>query len=320
MAHDLDPRLLRAFIAVADRGSFSAAARQLHLTQPALSRRIAELEATLSLRLVERTSRRVALTETGIDLLERCRELLAEGDALRERALRLSQGRTGILRLGCAPMIMESVVAPLIALYRKRCPDVELRLSELGGARAQEAVVRGQLHAAVASPMEPRLAARLLFPWRLLAVVGKGHPFARRRTIDIATLAKEPILTLPSGFGTRELFDAACETSGVRPEIRMEAVAAQTLVAAARSDYGVAVVPTVLIINGRGVKALPVLASGKSLGRWLAFVWNAQRPQPAYVAEFGDLLVASSSHYPGREFRYAPGILRPRVERGRHAA
>ena len=320
MAHDLDPRLLRAFVAVADRSSFSAAATQLHLTQPALSRRIAELEAALGLRLLERTSRRVALTESGVDLLDRCRDLLAEGDSLRERALRLSKGHAGILRVGCAPMIMESVVAPLIALYRKRCPGVELRLSETGGARAQEAVARGQLHAAVASPMDPRLAARLLFPWRLLAVVGHHHPFARGRTVDIATLSKEPILTLPSGFGTRELFDAACQTSGVRPDIRMEAMAAQTLVAAARAGYGVAVVPTVLIMSGRGVKALPVLASGKSLGRWLAFVWNAQRAQPAYVAEFGDLLVASSRDYPGQEFNYAPGLRRPRVARATIAA
>jgi DNA-binding transcriptional LysR family regulator len=217
-------------------------------------------------------------------------------------------------------MIMESVVAPLIALYRKRCPGIEMRLSEIGGERAQDAVARGQLHAAVASPMDSRLAARLLFPWRLLAVVAQDHPLAGRRTVDIARLAREPILTLPSGFGTRELFDGACETSGVRPEIRMEAMAAQTLVAAAHSGYGVAVVPTVLIINGRGVKALPVVASGKSLGRWLAFVWNAQRSQPAYVAEFGDLLVASCRNYPGREFRHVSGIPRPRMARRGTAA
>ena len=312
MAHDLDPRLVRAFVAVADRGSFSAAAAALHITQPALSRRIAELESALGLRLLERTSRRVALTQGGEDLLARCRQLLAEGASLHERARSLAQGRAGTLRLGCAPMIMESVVAPLIAQYRKVCPGVDLQLFEQGGASAQAALLRGQLHAAIASPMERGLQSRLLFPWRLLAVVPQGHPMARARSIDIARLAHEPILVLPSGFGTRAVFDAACETSGVRPTIRMEAAAAQTLVAAARSGYGVAVVPTVLIMSRQGVKVLPLLASGKSLGRWLAFMWNEQRPQPSYLAQFGDLVAAATRRdYPGREFGHLSGIQRP---------
>ena len=314
MAHDLDPRLVRAFVTVADRGGFSAAAAALHITQPALSRRVAELESALGLRLLERTSRRVTLTEAGEDLLARCRDLLSEGASLHERAHSLSQGRAGILRLGCAPMIMESVVAPLIAQYRKRCPGVELQLHEYGGARAQEALLRGQLHAAVASPTEPRLEAKLLFPWRLLAVVADGHPFARVRSVDVTKLAREPILTLPAGFGTREVFDAACETSGVHPPIRMEVAAAQTLVAAARSGYGVAIVPTVLIMNAKGVKVVPLVASGRSLGRWLAFIWNAQRAQPSYVAELGALMVASMRRdHPGREFGNVAGIRRPQL-------
>ncbi len=315
MKHDLDPRLLRAFVAVAERGGFSSAAAALHLTQPALSRRITELEAALGLRLLERTSRRVALTQDGDDLLARCRDHLANGEALRERARALSQGAAGVLRIGCAPMIMESVVAPLIAQYRTRCPGVDLRLYEHGGARAQEQILNGQLHAAVASPVERRLQTRLLFPWRLLAVVADRHPLARGRMVDIRRLAGESILTLPAGFGTRALFDAACETTGIRPAIRMEAAAAQTLVAAARAGYGVAVVPTVLIMKRRGVKALPVLASGKSLGRWLAVVWNTQRSQPPYLAQFTDLLAeALRRDYPGREYGFAPGIERPRVD------
>jgi DNA-binding transcriptional LysR family regulator len=208
---------------------------------------------------------------------------------------------------------MEHVVAPLIAQYRKRCPGVDLQLHEQGGERAQQAVLRGQLHAAVASPTEPRLQAKLLFPWRLLAVLPSGHALTRNRTVEIATLAKEPILTLPVGFGTRALLDAGCEMTGVRPAIRMEAGAVQSLVAAAQAGYGVAVVPSVLSMNRRHVKALPVLAAGRSLGRWLAVIWNAQRPQPSYVADFAELLAAAlSDSYPGREYDFAPAIELPR--------
>ncbi|HUJ85861.1 MAG TPA: LysR family transcriptional regulator [Burkholderiales bacterium] len=324
MTHDPDHRRLRAFVTVAERSSFSAAAAALHITQPALSRRIAELESALGLRLFERTSRRVALTQSGQDLLARCRDLLTIGEALHERARALAGGKAGTLRVGCAPMNMERVVAPLIARYRERCPEVDLQLFEQGGERAQQAVLRGDLHVAVASPTEPRLQARLLFPWRLLAVVPRGrpgHPLARGRTVDIVKLAQEPILTLPAGFGTRALFDAGCETASVRPAIRMEATAAQTLLAAAQAGYGVAVVPSVLIMNRRAVKALPVLAAGKSLGRWLAVVWNAQRHQPAYLAEFVDLLAgALKRDYPGRQYGYAPAVEPPRSAKVLHRA
>jgi DNA-binding transcriptional LysR family regulator len=95
--------------------------------------------------------------------------------------------------------------------------------------------------------------------------------------------------------------------------IRMQAATAQTLVAAAQAGYGIAVVPSVLIMNKRAVKAMPVLAAGQSLGRWLAVAWNAQRSQPPYLAEFVDLLAESlSGNYPGREYRFAPSIQLPR--------
>ena len=312
MSHDMDLRLIRAFVTVAQQGGFSAAATTLHITQPALSRRIAELESALGVRLFHRTSRRVELTQGGEDLLTRCHDLLTHGETVRERARALAEGRAGILRIGCAPMIMESVVAPLIERYRERCPGVDLQLDERGGERAQEAALSGELHAAVATPTDTRLQARFLFPWRLLAVVPNGHALARSRTVDIAKLVNEPILTLPVGFGTRALFDAGCETIGARPVIRMEATAAQTLVAAAQAGYGVAVVPSVLIMNKRAVKVLPLLAAGKSLGRWLAIAWNAQRSQPPYLNEFVDVLARGLSRdYPGREYRFAPSIQLP---------
>jgi DNA-binding transcriptional LysR family regulator len=285
----------------------------LHITQPALSRRIAELESALGVRLFERTSRGVELTQSGEDLLARSRDLLVSGETLRERAHALAEGKAGILRIGGAPMILESVVAPVLAEYRRQCPGVDLQLYEQGGEHAQQGALRGVLHAAVASPMEPRLQTQLLFPWRLLAVVPERHALARGRTVDIRKLVKEPILTLPAGFGTRALFDAACETAGVRPAIRIEAAAAQILVAAAHAGYGVAVVPSVLNMNRHGVKALPMLVGGKALGRWLAIGWNAQRSQPPYLAAFVDLLADTlRRNYPGNEYRFAPGIEAPR--------
>lgn len=312
MKHDLDLRLLRAFVTVAERGGFSAAAVALHVTQPALSRRIVELESVLGVRLFERTSRRVGLTQPGEDLLARSRDLLKGGEALYERSRALAGGDAGRLRVGGAPMILESVVAPFIAQYGKRCPGVDLELREQGGEHALRAVMRGELDAAVASPMEPQLETRLLFPWRLLAAMPIGHPLAAGRTVDVAKLADEQVLSLPVGFGTRALLDAGCEAVGARPKIRMEATAAQTLVAAARSGYGIAVVPSLLSMSKKGLAVLPIVAAGKSLGRWLAMNWHLKR-EPLYLAQLTDLLATSLARdYPGSDYDFAPAVDAPK--------
>ena len=312
IAHEIDLHLLRAFVAVADQGGFSAAALTLHITQPALSRRISELETALGARLFDRTSRHVQLTSVGHSLIARSRDLLTDAQDLQERAQALKVGHSGVLSLGGTPFVLESLVAPFLARYRKRRPDVEVRLHEQGGARLLERVLRGDLQMAVVTSIESRLASRPLFPWCGLAVVAKTHPLARRQSIEVEHLANEPILVLPPEFIMRRIFDAACETTNLHPNIRMESSTPQTLVAMARAGCGVAIVPSLSVIDNRGVETLPIMVRGKSLGRWTAINWDGRRFQPVYARQFADALVEfASGKYPGKKYEIARTIARP---------
>jgi DNA-binding transcriptional LysR family regulator len=312
MEHEIDVRLLRAFVSVADQGGFSAAAAALHITQPALSRRIRDLEDLFGVRLFDRTTRRVRLTSSGEMLLPRSRDLLASAHALYEGAQALHSGHSGVLRLGGTPFAMESVVAPFLARYRKRHPEIDVQLYEHGAARVLEAVVRGDVHLAVASEGEPPLASRPLFPWRVLAVVARTHALARRKVVEIEALSDQPILTLSRDFITRRTFDAGCESSRLHPSIRMESVTPGALVAMARAGYGVAIVPSALVFSKQGVKALPIVSRGRSLGRSMAIQWDSQRFQPTYAKLLADELEEfARGTYPGQEYEFAPPLAEP---------
>ena len=306
ITHDLDMRALRAFVAVADCLTFSAAAHALHITQPALSRRIHQLESALDLRLFDRNSRRVRLTGEGEALLDRTRRLLQDAQDMQERARALKGGNAGVLRVGSTPFAHEVLMAPFLAGYRKRFPGVDVQLIEQGGgARVLEGLRSGVLHVGVVNEGEPDIATRPLFPWRIVAVVPRSHGLARRKAVDIRALASEPLLLLTPDFITRRLFDAACETLHLRPVARMQSATPHTLVAMAAAGYGVAVVPSAMPIAERRLKVLPVLAQGQSLGRRWAIGWDPLRHQPECAKRFIDGLAEfARQHYVGRAYQF----------------
>ena len=143
---DMNLRYLRTFAAIADLGGFARAAALLNLSQPALSRQINALETELGVPLIDRVGRRVQLTSQGEDLLRRSRRLLAEADALGERARSLKSGEIGILRVGATLQVIENLLAEFLIQYRRRHPGVEVHLVEDGGVRLHGRLERGDVH------------------------------------------------------------------------------------------------------------------------------------------------------------------------------
>ncbi len=164
----MELRHLRSFVAVADSGSISLAARRLNVTQPALSRQIQDLERDMGVRLFDRIGRRVILTGDGGDLLGRTRRVLADVDALQGRAQALGGGEGGILRIGAPPQFIESALPEVLAAYRRARPGVEVQLVEDGANPLLRRVQHGELHLAVGVLRgEEGFQSRLLYPLRV---------------------------------------------------------------------------------------------------------------------------------------------------------
>ena len=243
----LDPRRLLTFRAVAHAGSFSSAARELALTQPAVSQQVAALERELGERLLVRGPGGPALTPAGELALEHA-DALAERLALADQQLAELGDESRPLRLGAFPSALATVVPAAIAsLGRRRVETVEGTIAEL-----TDEVAAGRLHLALcfqdaaAPPREhPRLTRHELGTESFVAAVGPGHRLARRRTVWLRELAAEP-WTAPSSRG---LIHSACVAAGFEPDIvflTRDVLAIRALVAG-----GLAVTLTSRLIAGR---------------------------------------------------------------------
>lgn len=306
-------RALRTFVTTAELGGLGRACARLNLSQPAASRQIHGLESELGVALFEHVGRRLQLTSEGEDLLRQSRRLLDDANLLLDQARALRGGETGTLKIAATPHVIGGLLADFLPQHQRRHDGVKIELVEGGAGSQPTRLERGEVHLAIMPVGDQRFQGRLLYPVYALAVFRKDPALARRRVLEVASLANKPILLLRREFGSREWFDAACAISHFRPHVRLESAAPQTLTDLAAADYGVAVVPSTVVIRGDRISALPLVQRGMPLGRWSRIAWNPQRLLPPYAQRFADELVAfARKKYPGQQFiRRAPSLARP---------
>ena len=307
-------RHLRAFATIVDVGGFARAAARLHLSQPALSRQIGALEAELGVPLFDRIGRRMQLTSHGEDLLQRSRRLLAEAESLGERARELKSGETGILRVAATPQVIENLLAPFLLHYRRAHPGIELHFVEDGGARLLGRLERGEVHLSITPAGTTRFEGRLLYPMHVIAALPAAHRLARRSVLEIAELGDEPLLLPQRGFGSREWFDIGCDIAHIRPRVLLESAAPHTLVALAATGYAIAILPSNARVPRDGVRSVPLVHRGASIGRWAHIAWDPERFLAPYAEHFvAELATRCARDFPGRDLiRRAPPLPKPR--------
>ena len=309
---DLDQ--LRTFVAIVDAGGVTQAASRINLSQPAATRQIQVLEGTLGLRLFERSGRRVVLTAEGEELLRSSRRVLAEAEAMRERARALRKGDSGVLTIGATPPMIEAVLAGFLPGHLQRHPGIEIRIVEDGGESLVARLERGEVQVAYIPAGDERFAGRLLYPIHVIAVVAEASDLAGQKLLEVASLAGRPLLALRRGFGSRAWFDSACDTASVRPSVLLESSSHNVVLELARAGHGIGILPSAVSLPD-GVCAIPLVHRRVSVGKWTMVAWDPRRFVPAYVERFADELVAHAhERFPGREhLRHAPVIRQPKL-------
>jgi DNA-binding transcriptional LysR family regulator len=242
---NLSLRQLRAFAAVAETGSFTLAARNLHLTQAAISVLVRELESELGVRLFDRHTRRVDLSDAGRDFQPYVGRVLRELDDAVHSVGRLRDKKKGLLRIGAPQLMACTLIPPLVAQFSERYPEVEVRLSDMPSDRLLERVLDAEVELAIGpdSPAASNLRQQTLMRDRHLLAAPTGHPLMRKRRVRWVELEGHPFVAPTRDFMQR----LAPELSAASVECRLEPV------------HEVAYMTTALamVAAGQGITACP---------------------------------------------------------------
>ena len=247
MVPGMELRQLRYFVAVAEQGNISQAAKRIFLTQSALSRQIKALEDEIGQCLLERQAHSIRLTPVGEALLRDARDLLQHAEQVLERAR--NAGRGPRLRIGYAPSLAAGLLSPAVETFTQAHPNARVELLDLSTNEMLSGLESGELDVAL-SVGEQRATRGLTWellvraPWRL--AVSRNHPLAQRSQVTPAEVVREPLL----GFCERDYPEYWGFVTGwlghrkQRPKIAGEYSGTENLMAAVESGLGVAFVTT----------------------------------------------------------------------------
>ena len=285
---------LRAFVAVAQLGGFSAAAARLHLTQSALSMLVRALEADLGVTLFERTTRKVMLTDAGRGFLPQAEALLVDlHNAVADTRARAARTR-GRIVVAVTPTFAATLLPRALERLQADHPDVQVVVrDDLGPAGIQRLVQEGHVDLGIAPVDRARaelLVIEVLMDDELALAVPSMHPLARLRQIAWSTLAGAPVIAFGQDNALQSLVDGASLAAGARLTPRYEVSSISTAVSMVEAGLGVAILPSYArtLRRSRRIRYRPLVAP--SVQRELCLLAHRDRAMPPAAQALAQIL------------------------------
>jgi DNA-binding transcriptional LysR family regulator len=239
-------RQLRAFVAIAESGTFTAGALRVHVTQAAISMQIRQLETEIGAKVFVRAPRHVILTEAGEQLLRRARHILREHDAALDEIAELAGAERGRLRIGSASaMVLTEQLPAILKELRKQHPAADIAVTSGTSEVLVDQILAGEVDIAFVSlPVDVRgIKTERLSQDQLVAIASPQHKLAKQKTISAYTLAGERLILGERGGNTRRLIDQFFAQAGVTLRVAMELSRQQAIKRMVEEDMGVGIVP-----------------------------------------------------------------------------
>lgn len=285
----MDLRQLRYLVALAEEGSFTRAAASEHIAQPAVSQQIRRLEEEVGLALVERSTRRVALTEAGELLVVRARRIMAELDAA-EIELQAFRGMmAGHVTIGAMHTMGPIDLSLALAMFSERHPDVQLTVREQSSEEMAEMLRVDELDLAFLSVTERveshGLGLHQLISEELVVLLPQDHRLSKRRQLRMAELASESFVSFRVGARLRELLVFAGNQAGFEPRVTLESNESQRVRQLVSRGLGVAILPR-SDADGPGAGIAVAKLIDPALSRDITLAWREGRRHAPAATEF----------------------------------
>lgn len=281
-------RQLRAFLAVAQDASITRAAQRLHLTPSALSMLISTLEGELAIRLFERTTRRIALTDAGLELLPSIKKVFDNLDTAFDGLRQLSHRRSGRFAVATSPLLSATLLPSLLASFRFKYPDIRVDLLDLPVDEIAQAVRSGQADFGVrteGTDIQDLISFTLYQDKLMLACLG-SHPLAQQREVLWSELADEELVLMRHGSGLRTLVDRGFSEVGEVARPAFEVSHVTTAVGLVEAGLGISILPSYALTRTRSVSVVAVALVAPVMQRDIVAITDSQRELSASCKAF----------------------------------
>ncbi|GAB4212080.1 MAG: LysR family transcriptional regulator [Roseiflexaceae bacterium] len=279
---------LQYFVAVAEMGSFSKAARRCSVAQPSLSQQIIKLEHELGQRLFERLGRSVILTAAGQALLPQAQRILSEVQSIKSGiADAVSTGR-GRLAVGFIPTLAPYVLPHALACFAQRFPEAELEMLEHTTDALVERLVALELDICFLSlPLKHRLIEiEELHSEPLLLALPHNHPLAGQPALSVERLRDSPFIALNEDNCLSQQVDAFCYEQQIAPSVVCRVAHLATLQSCVAAGMGVALVPAMLVQADQAERCVYRPLADAAPRRTIVAAWHSSRGRSALAGEF----------------------------------
>lgn len=296
-----NPRHLKSFVALAETGSFSAAAATVHIGQPALSQAIVGLEDLVGVRLIERTTRSVRLTPAGEEFLVDARRVLDANGHLLARSTQWARAHRGRVEVLAIPSVAHRLLPLLVKDFASAYPEVRVQVHDHPDPVLRQRLERGEGDVAIMTLTQDG-ASQATLPFlrdNFRVLVASGHPLARHKVVNLKHLANESLILLRRGAMLRSYMDVAIGPLKLqRPPVEVDQIG--TLVGMVEAGLGVALLPAMGCPSSalRTVVNLPLHPA--SVHRLIAFVLPAGRECMPVVQSFVSDALSSLGKQRGR--------------------
>lgn len=286
---------LRAFVAVADLASFRAAAEAIHVSQPALSRRVDKLEQALGFRLLERTTRKVELNAMGRAFLPRARHVLGELESALLGMVDLSARIYGLVTVACIPSAVDNFVAGAVRDFHQRYPGMRVRVLDQSATDILLSVARSDADFGITylGTHEPDLEFEQLVVEPFVLACRPDHPLAKQEQVRWSELANYACVVLAPGSGNRLLIDQGLVHIDAPPRWTCEVQHVPAQLSLIEAGVGVGAVPKLALSARAGASLVGVPLVEPNLVRRVGIVRRRGRPLMGGVQAFHDALIAA---------------------------